>query len=111
MFLAVWQMKQKQCIKTKEVKKLKARLNLDGSRTRQGQHYEQCYSPVASWNSMRALLVLSAVNNWHTKQLDFVLAFPQAPVACDLYLKIPDGVETENGNSRDFKKMNVLVCF
>ena len=31
------------------------------------------------------------MNGWHTRQLDFVLAYPQAPVECDLYMEIPYG--------------------
>ena len=94
-------MECKQCMKTREVKKHKARLNIDGSKMRPGQHCEQTYSHVASWNSIQMLLALPDVNDWHTKQLDFVLAFPQAPVACDLHMKFPKGFEIENGNSHD----------
>ena len=49
---AVWQMKRKRDIKTRRVKKYKARLNLDGSKMRKGEHYEESYSPVAKWNSI-----------------------------------------------------------
>ena len=72
----VWQMKRKRDIKTRRVKKYKARLNLDGSRMRKGEHYEESYSPVAKWNSIRTVLILSALNKWHTKQIDYVHAFP-----------------------------------
>ena len=48
---AVWQMKRKRDIKTRRIKKYKARLNIDGSRMRPGIHYDQTYAPVASWNS------------------------------------------------------------
>jgi hypothetical protein len=34
---------------------------------------------------------------WHTTQLDFVLAFPQAPVEQVIYMSIPEGFEVENG--------------
>jgi hypothetical protein len=30
-------------------------------------------------------LTMDVVNNWHTKQLDYVLAFPQAPVEREIY--------------------------
>ena len=99
---AVWQMKRKRCIRTRDIKKWKARLNIDGSRMRAGIHYDQTYSPVASWNSIRTLLILSAVNNWHTRQLDFVLAFTQAPVERDIYMKIPKGFEIEDGSTNDY---------
>ena len=57
---AVWQMKRKRDIMTRAVKKWKARLNIDGSKMVKGVHYEESYSPVASWNSIRTMLMLVA---------------------------------------------------
>ena len=100
---AVWQMKRKRDAKTGAIKKYKARLNIDGSRMRHGIHYDETYSPVASWNSVRMLLTLTAVHNWHTKQIDYVQAFAQAPVERTLYMKVPAGIEVENGaNAKDY---------
>ena len=92
---AVWQMKRKRDIKTREVKKYKARLNIDGSKMRPGVHYDLTYAPVASWTSVRLLMALTALNGWHTKQIDYVLAFPQAPVEKELFMRIPRGFEVE----------------
>ena len=97
---AVWQMK-KPDIKSQKVKKWKARLNISGLRTTKGVNYDQRYTPVASWNSIRMLLTQTALHGWHTKQLDYVLAFPQAPVERDLYMKITTGFEIENGKNLD----------
>jgi hypothetical protein len=77
---AVWQMKRKRDIMTRQIKKYKARLNLDGSKMKQGQHYDQTYAPVATWNSIRTMLILAAYDGWYTRQIDYVLAFPQAPI-------------------------------
>jgi hypothetical protein len=78
---------------TGEIKRYKARLNIDGSRMVHMRDYDLTYAPVASWASIRLLLALTLVNNWHTIQLDYVLAYPQAPVDRDLYMKIPKGFE------------------
>jgi len=99
---AVWQMKRKRDIKTQEVKKYKARLNIDGSRMRYGEHYDQTYAPVASWNSVRLLLSLASIHGWHTTQIDYVLAFPQAPVERDIYMEIPKGFKVKGANQRDY---------
>jgi hypothetical protein len=99
---AVWQMKRKRDIRTREIKKYKARLNIDGSRMKHGQHYDQTYAPVASWNSIRTLLVMSALHGWHTKQIDYVLAFPQAPVEREIYMQIPKGFRIAEGSTRDY---------
>ena len=99
----VWQMKRKRDIRTRKVKKYKARLNLDGSRMQHGKHYDQTYAPVANWNSIRALLTVSALYGWHTRQIDYVLAFPQAPIQREIYMKIPAGFKVEDGyNTRDY---------
>ena len=36
------------------------------------------------------LLKLSLVNNWHARQIDFVLAYPQAKVSNDVYMLPPE---------------------
>jgi Reverse transcriptase (RNA-dependent DNA polymerase) len=92
---AVWQMKRKRDIKTQEVKKWKARLNFDGARMRHGEHYDETYSPVTSWTSVRLLLALAACHDWYTVQLDYVLAFPQAPVEREIYMEQPKGYDMD----------------
>ena len=100
---AVWQMRRKRDAKTGAIKKYKARLNIDGSRMRKGEHYDKTYSPVASWNSVRMLLTMTALHNWHTRQIDFVQAFAQAPIERTLYMKIPAGVTLEDDEDpRDY---------
>ena len=95
---AVWQMKRKREAKSGKIKKYKARLNIDGSRMRYGEHYHETYSPVVSWNSMRMLLTLTTIHGWHTKQIDCVQAFAQAPVERTLYMsRIPAGVVLDDG--------------
>ena len=88
-------MKRKRYIKTREVYKWKARLNVDGSRMLHKRDYDQTYAPVASWNIIQLLLILVLVHSWHTIQLDYILAFTQAPVNRNLYMKIPTGFEVE----------------
>eukprot|EP00978_Attheya_sp_CCMP212_P012813 scaffold32019_cov54-Attheya_sp.AAC.4 len=87
---------------TRKVKKWKARLNIDGSKVRQGIDYQETYAPVASRNSIQLLLTLTAVHGWHSTQLDYVLAFPQAPVEKELYMKIPRGFEIEGEDPNEY---------
>jgi Reverse transcriptase (RNA-dependent DNA polymerase) len=97
----IWQMKRKRDIMTSSIKKWKARLNIDGSSMVQGVHYEESYSPVASWNSIRTMLLLAAQHNWHTVQLDYVLAFPHAPIERTLYMEVPKGCEIKGHDWKD----------
>jgi Reverse transcriptase (RNA-dependent DNA polymerase). len=64
---------------------------------KKGIHYDQTYAPVASWSSIRTLLALTAIHNWHTVQLDYVLIFPRAPVENEIYMEIPRGVRMSDG--------------
>ena len=99
---AVWQMKRKRDIRTGEIKKYKARLNLDGSRMVKGKHYELTYSPVVRWFSVRLLLALALANSWHTTQIDYVLAYPQAPIEREIYMEIPRGMRVKGGKREDY---------
>jgi hypothetical protein len=88
----VWSMKCKHHISTREVYKWKARLTIDGSKQQYGLHYDQTYSPVVTWAATCFFLIQSVLHNWYRHQLDFVLAYTQAPVECELYMEIPKGV-------------------
>jgi hypothetical protein len=88
---SVWQMKRKRKPSTGEISKYKARMNVDGSKMIKGVHYEETYAPVVAWATIRFFLTLAVINNWHTRQLDFLLAFTQADIERDLYMRLPAG--------------------
>ena len=71
--------KRKRDITTQKVLKYKARLNVHGGQQEYGVNYWDTYSPVVNWFSVRLSLTLALVNKWSTRQVDFVLAFPQGP--------------------------------
>ena len=43
------------------------------------------------------LLILSLVHNWHTHQIDFALAYPQAKVSHNLHMLVPNKFKVQNG--------------
>ena len=45
------------------------------------------------------------MHKWKTRQVDFVLAFPQADIEFDIYMNIPKGIQTKygDGNTRVLK--------
>jgi len=80
------------------VYKYKGRLNVDGSKQTKGVNYWETYSPVATWGSIRFILILTLIHKWKTRQIDYVQAYPQADVPIkDLYVKVPKGVEVKSG--------------
>jgi Reverse transcriptase (RNA-dependent DNA polymerase) len=91
---AVWSMKRKRRIESREVYKHKARLG--GHKQEYRVHYHETYSPVVRWTSIRLMLILSIIRGWSTRQLDFVMAYPQADISTNhVYIEIPKVFEFE----------------
>jgi hypothetical protein len=40
--------------------------------------------------------VLAIINNWHMRQLDFAMTFPQADIELELYMNLPAGFSMTN---------------
>ena len=99
---SVWQLRRKRHLSTGKIKKYKVRINVDGSKQIKSKHYDLTYAPVASWSIIRLIITIAAVKKWPSKQLDYVLAFPQAPIERDLYMKIPKGYQVQDANSKDY---------
>jgi hypothetical protein len=51
-----------------------------------------------NWFSVRLIFTLSLLSGWNTTQVDFVLAYPQAPIEFDMYINLPKGIQMANGN-------------
>ena len=96
---SVWSIKRKREIITHRIHKWKARLNLHGGQQEKDVDYNNTYSPVVAWFYIRILLTLAIINNWHTRQIDFMLDFPQATIEIDLYMKLHAGTILVEGNS------------
>jgi hypothetical protein len=90
---AVWAMRRKRRILTGEPYKWKARLNVHGGKQVHGVNYWETYAPVIAWTTIRLYLIMALLNKKKTRQIDFVLAYPQADIECDLYMEIPRGFE------------------
>jgi hypothetical protein len=90
---AVWAMRRKRRIMTGEPYKWKARLNVHGGKQVHGINYWETYAPVIAWTTIRLYLIMALLNKKKTRQIDFVLAYPQADIECDLYMEIPRGFE------------------
>ena len=70
-------MKRKRDIKTREVYKWKARLNIHGGQQELGENYFETYLPVVTSVATRILLILSVLIYWTTKEVDFIMVYPK----------------------------------
>jgi hypothetical protein len=71
--------------------KHKARICVNGKEQAFGRYYWETYAPVASWSTIRLLLLLSTLMNLKTRQVDYTQAFPQAKLEDPVYMKVPQG--------------------
>ena len=103
----VWSMRRKRKINTQEVYKWKARLNVHGGQQVHGVHFWDTYAPVVTWQTVRLFLILSLILGWQSRQLDFVMAYPQAPAEMPLYTRLPQGYQCK-GISRKMHGLKLL---
>jgi len=80
-------------------------MNVDGSQMIKGLHYEETYAPVVQWETIRFFISLAILSNWHTRQLDFFLAYTQADIERDLYMKLPAGFTVPGRTITDVLKL------
>ena len=91
---SVWSFKRKR-FPNGEVKKLKARFCVRGDQQRAGIDFDETFSPVVGWSTIRIMLNLSIMLELKTKQVDFTLAFVQAKLPPGRYIEMPRCFEQE----------------
>eukprot|EP00957_Ditylum_brightwellii_P064691 4909788-Ditylum_brightwellii.AAC.1 len=77
------------------VHKHKAQLSVHGGQQKYGINYVDTYAPMVTWPSIRMTLILSLLYSWHTQEVDFIMAYPQANIETNLYMKLPPGIEVD----------------
>ena len=56
------------------------------------------------------LLIISVIKKWHTQLVDFVMAYTQATIDHDHYMKPPKVIETKKGNGKtDIMKLIRII--
>jgi hypothetical protein len=98
---SVWAIRHKQNLTTSKITKHKARLNLHGGKQEFGMTYYDTYAPVITWFAICLMIVFGILFLWSLQQVDFVMAYPQAPIEMDMYMELPDGILLKEGDRKD----------
>ena len=86
---SVWAMRCKRNHTTGEVVKHKARLNLHGGMQEYGVNYYGTHAPVVTWLAICLMIVFAILLKQALRQIDVIMAYPQAPIEMDMYMELP----------------------
>ena len=78
-----------------------------GFRQTYGIDYEEKFSPVVRYDSIRVLLALAAYENLEMRQFDVKTAFLYGELLEDIYIAVPEGIDVcEKGLKEPVCKLN-----
>ena len=73
------------------ITKFKGRLVAQGYSQTHGVDYDEVFSPVVRFATLRTLLALANANDWEIHQMDVTTAYLNGELDCDVYMEQPIG--------------------
>jgi hypothetical protein len=105
---SIWSYRRKHSPNSTPLKH-KSHICVNGKEQAFGRDYWETYAPVASWATIRMLLILSSLMNLKTRQVDYMQAFPQALLEDPVFMRVPQGWFVKNGKLTQHQNPNGLV--
>ena len=90
------------------VQKHKARLVVKGYAQQQGVDFDETFSPVARFETVRVLLALSAHLNWPVYQFDVKSAFLNGELEEEVYVQQPEGFVVRDNEDKVYRLKKAL---
>ncbi|KAH9753275.1 hypothetical protein KPL71_015010 [Citrus sinensis] len=103
-----WIFKLKVGASEKEPPRHKARLVANGFTQREGVDFNEVFSPVVKYNSIRLLLALSVFHDLKLEQMDVQTAFLHGSLDEEIFMAQPEGfIESGSEDKEEVKKLKV----
>ena len=81
------------------IEKYKAKFVARGFSQKEGIDYEETFTPVARYTSIRTIIALAAKMKWKLHQMDVKTAFLNGVIEEEVYIEQPQGFEVEDKKS------------
>ena len=91
------------------IEKYKARFIARGFSQKEGIDYEETFSPVARYTSIRTVIALEAKNKWKLHQMDVKIAFLNGLIEEEVYIGQPQGFKTNDQETHVCKLKKALM--
>ncbi len=62
-------------------------------------NYFESYATVVTWFAIRLIIIFGIIFCWALQQVNFVMVYSQAPIKMDIYMELPQGIQSKHGNS------------
>ena len=82
-----------------KIERYKARLVAQGFTQKHGIDYDQTFSPVVSFESIRSIIAIAAKNDLKLHQMDIKTAFLNGELSEEIFISQPEGYVTEGFES------------
>ena len=79
-----------------------------GCSQKEGIDYEETFTPVARYSSIRTIVSLATEMGWHVHQIDVNIAFLNGVIEEEVFIEQPVGFEVENRESHVCKLQRAL---
>jgi hypothetical protein len=89
------------------IERYKARLVAVGTGMRPGVEYGDTFAPVMKGKTLRVIMHIAAVKDWHLHHLDVQTAFLNGEIEEEVYMRVPPGLDTiERGGEKSSNDSN-----
>jgi len=86
------------------IERYKARMVAKGYSQQYGMDYEETFTLVAKMTTIRSLIVVASIRQWHISQLDVKNAFLNEDLQEEVYMALPPGISHDSGYVCKLKK-------
>jgi hypothetical protein len=93
------------------IEKYNARFVAHGFSQKEGIYYEETFTPVAKYTSIRTIIALAAKMKWKLHQMDLKTSFLNGVIEEEVYIQQPQGFEVEDRKSHVFRLKKALYGF